>query len=115
MSEHVGVAVGTPVPESGTLAGRLKDMWMSGDYGHFAQYLAPSAGRFFKRLGVTPGTRVLDVACGAGQQALMAARDGADALGRREHGTREVWHPGQRPADGEGQVPAALPFFNPSC
>lgn len=74
------VAVGRGT-ETEALKRRLKDMWMSGDYGHFAQYLAPSAGEFFTRLGVKAGTRLLDVACGAGQLALMAARAGADVTG----------------------------------
>jgi SAM-dependent methyltransferase len=68
-------------PESATLKGRLREMWMAGDYGHFAQFLTPSASEFFARLGVTPGTRVLDLACGAGQLALMAARAGAVVTG----------------------------------
>jgi ubiquinone/menaquinone biosynthesis C-methylase UbiE len=39
------------------------------------------AEQFFRRLGVTPGTRLLDVGCGAGQLALMAARAGAQVIG----------------------------------
>jgi len=36
---------------------------------------------FFRRLGVKPGTRLLDVGCGAGQLALVAARAGAEVTG----------------------------------
>jgi SAM-dependent methyltransferase len=64
-------------PEMVTLKGRLKAMWESGDYGHFAPYLEPGAMEFFPRLDIQPGERVLDVACGAGQLALPAARAGA--------------------------------------
>jgi SAM-dependent methyltransferase len=73
--------VSTMKPVTAALKGQLKEMWMSGDYGHFARYLEPNAGEFFARLGIAPGTRVLDVACGAGQLALMAARAGADVTG----------------------------------
>jgi SAM-dependent methyltransferase len=54
---------------------------MSGDYGHFAKYLEPGALEFLARLAVAPGTRMLDVACGAGQIALPAARAGVQVTG----------------------------------
>jgi SAM-dependent methyltransferase len=60
---------------------RLRRMWMAGDYGHFAQYLAPSVSEFFEHLHIQPGTRVLDLACGAGQLSVMAARLGAIVTG----------------------------------
>ncbi|MGV3742217.1 MAG: SAM-dependent methyltransferase, partial [Burkholderiaceae bacterium] len=61
-------------PELATLKARLKATWMAGDYGHFAQYLEPGALEFLERLAIPPGTRMLDVACGAGQIAIPAAR-----------------------------------------
>ncbi len=60
---------------------RLKTTWMTGDYDLFSRYLEKDAERFFRRLGVTPGTRLLDVGCGAGQLALIAARAGAQVIG----------------------------------
>ena len=60
---------------------RLKTTWMTGDYDLFSRYLERDAERFFQRLGVTPGTRLLDVGCGAGQLALIAARAGAQVIG----------------------------------
>ncbi len=54
---------------------------MAGDYGHFATYLEPGALEFLARLDVAPGTRMLDVACGAGQIAIPAARAGACVTG----------------------------------
>jgi len=56
---------------------RLKTTWMTGDYDVFSRYLEKGAQQFFQRLGITPGTLLLDVACGAGQLALIAARAGA--------------------------------------
>ena len=60
---------------------RLKATWMTGDYDLFSRFLEKDAERFFRRLGVTPGTRLLDVGCGAGQLALIAARAGAQVNG----------------------------------
>lgn len=63
------------------LKARLKATWMAGDYGHFAQYLEPGALEFLDRLAIPPGTRMLDVACGAGQIAIPAARAGVQVTG----------------------------------
>jgi SAM-dependent methyltransferase len=68
-------------PEMETLKARLKATWMAGDYGTFAKYLEPSAMEFLARLDVQPGTRMLDVACGAGQISVPAARAGARVTG----------------------------------
>ena len=70
-----------PSTDLEALKARLKATWMSGDYGTFARYLEPGAAEFFQRLDVKPGTRLLDIACGSGQLALMAARAGADVAG----------------------------------
>lgn len=68
-------------PEMEALKTRLKATWMSGNYGHFAKYLEPGALEFLERLRIEPGTRMLDVACGAGQIAIPAARAGARVTG----------------------------------
>jgi SAM-dependent methyltransferase len=68
-------------PEMETLKSRLKATWMSGDYGHFATYLEPGALEFLERLAVAPDARMLDVACGAGQIAIPAARAGVRVTG----------------------------------
>jgi ubiquinone/menaquinone biosynthesis C-methylase UbiE len=60
---------------------RLKTTWMTGDYDLFSRYMEQDAEQFFRRLGVAPGTRLLDVGCGAGQLALIAARAGAEVTG----------------------------------
>jgi SAM-dependent methyltransferase len=71
----------TMTPEMSTLKTRLKATWESGDYGIFARYLEKSALEFFDRLNIPPGTRLLDVACGAGQLTIPAARRGIQVTG----------------------------------
>ncbi len=68
-------------PEMEALKTRLKATWMAGDYGHFAKYLEPGALEFLSRIAIEPGTRVLDVACGAGQTAIPMSRAGAKVTG----------------------------------
>jgi SAM-dependent methyltransferase len=67
--------------EIDTLKARLKATWESGDYGHFARYLEPGALEFLGRLPIEEGTQMLDVACGAGQISIPAARAGAHVTG----------------------------------
>lgn len=70
-----------PSAEMTALKARLKSTWESGDYGAFATYLEPGALEFFDRLRIPPGARMLDVACGAGQLTLPAARRGIRVTG----------------------------------
>jgi SAM-dependent methyltransferase len=65
-------------PEMEALKGRLKAIWESGDYGVFAKYLEPGALEFFDRLDIPPGTKLLDIGCGAGQLTIPAAKKGID-------------------------------------
>lgn len=60
---------------------RLKATWMAGDYDRFSRYMESDAEQFFLRLRLQPGIRLLDVGCGAGQVALIAARAGLYATG----------------------------------
>lgn len=60
---------------------RLEETWMAGDYDKFCRFMEPEAERFIQRLNLSPGTRLLDVGCGAGQLALIAARAGAAVTG----------------------------------
>mgnify|MGYP000409711409 FL=1 len=68
-------------PEMEALKTRLKATWEAGDYGVFAKYLEPGALEFFSRLGISPGTKLLDVGCGAGQLTIPAAKQGIDVTG----------------------------------
>ncbi|MEO8593203.1 MAG: class I SAM-dependent methyltransferase [Candidatus Solibacter sp.] len=60
---------------------RLKATWMTGDYDYFSRYMERDAAAFYQRLAIKPGARLLDVGCGAGQLALIAARAGAEVTG----------------------------------
>ena len=63
------------------LKSRLKATWMDGNYDVFSRLMESSAVEFLDRLQIAPGLAVLDVACGSGQLALMAAKRGAKVTG----------------------------------
>ncbi len=60
---------------------RLRASWMAGDFGQIARLNAQGAEDFIARLNLKPGTKVLDVACGTGNQSIPAARTGAQVTG----------------------------------
>lgn len=68
-------------PEMESLKGRLKSTWSAGDFGRIAKSYEAGAADFIKRLGLQPGRRVLDVACGTGNLAIPAAQAGAEVIG----------------------------------
>ena len=71
----------TTIPEIGGLKARLKETWMAGNYDLFSRYMEQDARAFYERLDVPAGCQLLDVACGSGQLALWAARDGIKVTG----------------------------------
>lgn len=75
------MAINTTVAEPDNLKARLKTIWMAGDYDRFSRYMESGAREFYERLPVAPGCRFLDVGCGSGQLALMAAKDGLEVTG----------------------------------
>ena len=64
-----------------SLKSKLLNTWEAGDFSRIAAAYAPGAIEFVDRLGLTPGLKVLDVACGAGNLAIPAAKYGADVIG----------------------------------
>src|SRR5271168_5391631 len=63
------------------LKSRMKAAWTAGDFGQIATFISGEAQAFVDRLGLQPGVRVLDVACGTGNSAIPAARAGAKVTG----------------------------------
>jgi 2-polyprenyl-3-methyl-5-hydroxy-6-metoxy-1,4-benzoquinol methylase len=74
-------AASPSVNDFNQLKTRLKATWMTGNYDVFARYMEPDAQLFYKHIGIQPGEQLLDVGCGAGQLALIAARAGAHVTG----------------------------------
>ncbi|MFA4929217.1 MAG: class I SAM-dependent methyltransferase [Patulibacter sp.] len=86
--------------------------WSTGSYEQTAAQLAPAAARAVEAAEIQPGERVLDVACGTGNAALLAAMRGAQvtgldpaerllevAAGRARAGGMEImWTPGEATA-----------------
>jgi SAM-dependent methyltransferase len=69
------------ITELAALKAKLKATWMAGDFDRVAQTIESGAVAFIERLALTPGTRLLDVACGSGNLSLPAARAGALVTG----------------------------------
>src|SRR5262245_57504714 len=67
--------------EMESLKAKMKTTWMAGNYDYFSRFMESSAVEFLARLPLRPGDRMLDVACGSGQLALLAARQGARVTG----------------------------------
>lgn len=71
----------TTAPDFDTLKARLKATWMDGNYDYFSRFMEASAVAFLDRLAPPAGASLLDVACGSGQVALVAARRGVRVTG----------------------------------
>lgn len=65
----------------GTIKAGMRTTWMAGDYMTFSTFMEPGAVDLLGHWKVTPGERLLDVGCGAGQLAIPAARRGIEATG----------------------------------
>jgi ubiquinone/menaquinone biosynthesis C-methylase UbiE len=68
-------------PEMENLKGKLRGMWIAGDFGEIAKSIAVGGEEFVGRLGLKTGMKVLDVATGTGNLAIPAAKTGADVIG----------------------------------
>lgn len=75
------MSTNTITPEVETMKTHLKQIWVAGDYDPFSRHVERNVRGFYERLLVVPGYRLLDVGSGAGQLALMAAKDGLDVTG----------------------------------
>ncbi len=64
------------MPDLPTIKARQKATWESGDFGQIAHSIETAAEEFMARQPLLPGLRVLDVACGTGNLAVVAARRG---------------------------------------
>ncbi len=63
------------------LKSSMKASWTAGDFGQIANYVAKAGEDFVGRTKITPGARVLDVACGTGNSAIPSARKGGVVTG----------------------------------
>ena len=75
------MSITTIAPEIDGLKARLKETWAAGNYDYFSRYMEQGARIFYEQLDIPPGSELLDVACGSGQVALWAARDGVRVTG----------------------------------
>jgi SAM-dependent methyltransferase len=73
-----------PQPGQGDLANlkqRMRASWMAGDFGQVARCYEKGAADFAGRIGIKPGAKVLDIACGTGNQSIPAARAKGKVIG----------------------------------
>src|SRR5256885_906988 len=72
MNEKIDLAAVTEVQQK---------VWATGDFAKIGERAQIVAEELVEGLDILPGERVLDVACGAGNGALAAAKRWADAVG----------------------------------
>jgi 2-polyprenyl-3-methyl-5-hydroxy-6-metoxy-1,4-benzoquinol methylase len=75
-TETSGYLNAPSIPNLPTLKAKQKATWESGDFGQIAKSIENVADDFMSRRPLKPGARVLDVACGTGNLAVVAARSG---------------------------------------
>lgn len=106
-------------PDLAAIKAKQKATWESGDFGEIARSIENFAEGFMSRLPVRSGTKVLDVACGTGNLAVVAAQRGGEASGidiaanlvaqARARALSAGWRIDFREGDAE-----AMPFANDS-
>lgn len=107
------------IPNLAAIKLRQKETWESGDFGEIAHSIKNFATEFMERLPLRRGLRVLDVACGTGNLAVIAAAHGCEVTGidiasnliaqARVRADREILNITFAEADAE-----SLPFANDS-
>jgi len=71
----------TTIPNLEAIKARQKATWESGDFGQIARTIENVAEEFMARQPLRRGSHVLDVACGTGNLAVIAARQGCTVGG----------------------------------
>jgi SAM-dependent methyltransferase len=71
----------TTIPNLAAVKARQKAVWEAGDFGQVARTIENVAEEFMARLAIPVGAQVLDVACGTGNLAVIAARRGGVVSG----------------------------------
>jgi len=71
----------TIIPNLEAVKARQKATWESGDFGQIARTMENVAEEFMARRPLNPSAHVLDVACGTGNLAVLAARHGCVVSG----------------------------------
>ena len=71
----------TAIPNLEAVKAKQKATWEAGDFGQIARSIEHVAAEFMARRPVEPGSRVLDAACGTGNLAIIAARQGCIVSG----------------------------------
>jgi SAM-dependent methyltransferase len=90
-----------PSTSDSEVKARHRAMWASGDYPSMVEtFLLPLGPRLVEACGIGPGMGVLDVAAGAGNASIPAARAGADVTASDL--TPELLEAGRRRAQAEG-------------
>jgi SAM-dependent methyltransferase len=69
------------IPNLEAVKARQKATWESGDFGQIARTIEHIAEEFVARQPLQPGSHMLDVACGTGNLAVIAARRGCAVSG----------------------------------
>jgi ubiquinone/menaquinone biosynthesis C-methylase UbiE len=68
-------------PEMSVIKERLSTVWGAGDWSIIARIIEDGGRNFINRLGIKPGEKLLDVACGDGNLSIPAAKLGALVTG----------------------------------
>lgn len=69
------------IPQLKEIKAKQKSTWEAGDFGQVARSIENFAEHFMSRQPLCPGMRVLDVACGTGNLAVLAAQSGCVVSG----------------------------------
>ena len=80
--QKVGHYLNSPtIPNFDAVKAKQKATWESGDFGQIARTIEDVAAEFMARQPLRFGAKVLDVACGTGNLAVIAARRGCEVSG----------------------------------